>query len=276
MAGNYGNQSNYPGGYGNQGGNYPGGYGYGNQAPTLYQSYQQPKKRRTGRRIITTLVILVILLVGLDFGAKAFAENEAAIQIQKHGFPKKPSVSIAGFPFLTQVVSRHFQKVTISSSNIPEGPFTISKLSVAASNVHLSSSFKSGTAGPLNGTLLISLGALGSALSDAGPLASFLGGGNEALKIASVGNNEIKGSLNVAGGLLSESAVWKVQSDGPNKINLHLVQSKGLASGLLSAAQNVTIPLKSLPAGLKLTGGLNSSSNGITAHVFARSFSFGS
>ncbi len=264
--GNYGNQGNYPGNYGNR----------SDQAPTLYQNYQPPKKRRAGRRIITTLIVLAILLVGLDFAAKAFAESEAATQIQKHGFPKKPSVVIAGFPFLTQVATRHFQQITISSGNIPEGPFTISKLTFVAANVHLNSNFKGGTAGPLNGTLLISLGALGSALSDAGPLTSFLGGGKQALKIVSVGNNEIKGSLKLAGGLVSESATWKVESGGPNKINLHLVSSSGLGGGLLGAAQNVSIPLPSLPAGLQLTGGLNSSSSGITAHVFASSFSFGS
>lgn len=263
MYGNYGNQSNYPG-------------NYGSQAPTLYQNYQQPKKRRTGRRLLTTLIILVIVLVALDFGAKAFAESEAATQIQKHGFPKKPSVNIAGFPFLTQVATRHFDQITISSGNIPEGPIKITKLSVTASNVHLASNFQSGTAGPLNGTLLISLGAIGSALSDAGPLAGFLGGGKQALKIVSVGNNEIKGSLNLAGGLLSESATWQVQSAGPNKINLHLVSSSGLPKGLLGAAQNIAIPLPSLPAGLQLTGGLNSNSSGITAHVFASSFAFGS
>jgi hypothetical protein len=263
LYGNYGNQGNYPG-------------DYQNPAPTLYQGYQPRKKRRAGRRIITTLVVLVALLVGLDFAAKAFAENEAAIQIQKQGFPKKPSVVIAGFPFLTQVVTRHFQQITISSGNIPEGPVTISKLSVVASNVHLNSSFNGGTAGPLNGTILISLGAIGTALSDAGPLTSFLGGGKQALKIAAVGNNEIKGSLNLAGGLVSESATWKVENGGANKIILHLVSSRGLASGLLGAAENISLPLPSLPAGLQLTGGLNSSSSGITAHVFARSLAFGS
>jgi hypothetical protein len=275
MYGNPGNNNpgnnpgpNYPGG------NYPGNYG--DQRPTLYGGYQAPKKQRhPGRRLLTWLVVIVVILVGLDFGAKAFAENEAAIQIQKHGFPKKPTVSIAGFPFLTQVASRHFDAVTISSGNIPEGPITISSLNVTASNVHLASNFQSGTAGPLNGTVVISLGALGNALSDAGPLASFLGGGKQALKITSVGSNLVKGSLNLAGGLVSESATWRVEMAGPNKINLHLISSSGLAGSLAGAASNISIPISQLPAGLQLTGGLNSSSSGITAHVFASSFSFG-
>ncbi len=110
----------------------------------------------------------------------------------------------------------------------------------------------------------------------AGPLTSFLGGGSKGLKITSVGNNELKGSLKLAGGILNASAVWKVQNAGPHKIRLHLVKSSGLPSSAFKAANNITIPLNSLPVGLSLTGGLTSDSSGITAHVFARSLSFGS
>ena len=216
------------------------------------------------------------MLVALDFGAKAFAEGEAASQIQKHGFPKKPSVAIAGFPFLTQVITRHFNEITINASDIPEGPIKITKLNVVADNVRLNSSFKGGTIGPLHGTILISLGAIGDLLSVAGPLTSFLGGGKKGLKITSVGSNKVKGSLNLVGGAFTASAVWKVMNDGPHKIKLHLVSSHGLPPAAFKAADNVEIPLNSLPVGLSLTGGLTSSSNGITAHVFAQSLSFGS
>ena len=259
MSGNYGN-------YGN----------YADQTPNMYSGYQVPKQRHTGRKVLIWLLVVLALLVALDFGAKAFAESEAATQIQKQGFPKKPTVLIAGFPFLTQVVTRHFDQITIKSSDIREGPITISKLNVVASNVRLNSSFNGGSAGPLNGTVVISLGAIGNALSDAGPLTDFLGGGSSALRITAVGNSQLKGSLMLAGGILSWSATWRVQNAGPHEIRLHLVStSGGIPSGLLGKANNISIPLSSLPAGLQLTGGLNSSSNGITAHVFARTLSFG-
>lgn len=263
MSGNYGNTSNY-------------GNNYGNQPPNMYASYQQPKQKHTGRRVLITVLVLLVLLVALDFGAKAFAESEAATQIQKQGFPRKPTVSIAGFPFLTQVISRHFDQITISSGKFPAGPVTVSKLNVVAENVHLNSSFNGGSAGPLHGTVLISLGAIGGALSAAGPLATFLGGGSGGgLHITAVGNNELKGSLKLVGGILNASAVWKVMSSGPHAIKLHLVRSSGVPGNFLKAADNISIPLESLPAGLRLTGALNSSSNGITAHVFARTLSFG-
>lgn len=240
----------------------------------MYQ--YQPPKRSAGRKALIWIIAVVVVLVGLDFGAKAFAESEAASQIQKQGFPKKPDISIAGFPFLTQVISRNFHQVTISSSDIPEGPIKITSLNVVAQNVKLNSNFQSGTAGPLNGTVLIRLGAIGGFLSDAGPLAGFLGGGsNGGLKVVAVGSSELKANLNLVGGAVNASATWRVTSAGPHAIELHLVSSNGLPATLLDSAKNVKIPLKSLPAGLKLTGRLSSSSGGIVAHVFAKSLAFG-
>jgi len=239
----------------------------------LYQ-YQPPKRRR-GLKALIWVISVLVLLVGLDFGAKAFAESQAATQIQKQGFPKKPSVSIAGFPFLTQAISRNFHQVTISSSDIPEGPVKITSLDVVAHNVKLKSNFKSGTAGPVDGTILISLGAIGGFLKDAGPLAGFLGGGSGGgLKIVAHGSNEVQAHLNVIAGVVNANATWRVMSTGPNAITLHLVSSNGLPPQLLDAAKNVRIPLKRLPAGLQLTGKISSSSGGIVAHVFARSLAF--
>jgi LmeA-like phospholipid-binding len=238
----------------------------------LYQ--YQPPKRRGGRKALIWVISIIVVLVALDFGAKAFAESQAATQIQKQGFPKKPSVSIAGFPFLTQVISRNFHQITISSSDIPAGPVKITSLDVVAHNVKLKSNFQSGTAGPLDGTVLISLGAIGGFLKDAGPLAEFLGGGpGGGLRITASGSKEVNAHLNVAG-VLNANATWRVTSAGSNAMRLHLISSNGLPSDLLNAAENVKIPLKRLPAGLKLTGKISSSSGGIVAHVFARSLAF--
>ena len=235
---------------------------------------QQPKRSSRGRKWLVWIVVIVVVLVGLDFGAKAFAESEIASQIKSHGFPAKPSVSIAGFPFLTQVAARDIHQVTISSSDIKEGPVTVTSLTVTADDVKVNSGFDGGTTGPVHGRIVISLGALGNALSQAGPLAGFLGGGG--LKIVSVGNTGVKGSLNLAGGLVSWSATWTVVTAGPDEIGLRLVSSNGLPSALASSAQNIKLPLKSLPLGLRMTGGLTSSSNGIDVHVKAHSVTFGS
>ena len=75
---------------------------------------------------------------------------------------------------------------------------------------------------------------------------------------------------------MSWSATWKVVAAGPEEIELRLVSSNGLPSRLASSAQNIKLPLKSLPLGLQMTGGLNSSSSGIDVDVKADSVSFGS
>ena len=102
------------------------------------------------------------------------------------------------------------------------------------------------------------------------------GGSGGGLKVKAVGKNELKANLNLVGGAVQESATWRVVSAGPHAINLQLVQSSGLPSGLIGKANNIKIPLDSLPAGLTLTGKLSSDSGGIVAHVTADSLSFGS
>ena len=79
------------------------------------------------RVIIIVLIVLIALLVAADFAARAFAENKAASEIQQQGFPKKPSVDIEGFPFLTQVAAHQFHQINISSTNDTEGPLDISE-----------------------------------------------------------------------------------------------------------------------------------------------------
>lgn len=231
--------------------------------------------RRRGAKLIGWLAVVLALLVAADFGARAYAENLAAAQIQKHGFPRKPQVAIAGFPFLTQAIARRFGQVTITSSNIPAGPVTITRMKVVADDVRMNASYNGGTAGPLHGTLFISLGEIGRALSAAGPLASLIARSGE-LKITSVGGNEIRASLSLAGGALSESATWKVVTVPPHEVDLRLTSSSGLLASVRSAIADIRLSLPALPAGLRLTGGLNSSSTGITADVYASSLSFGS
>ncbi len=246
--------------------------------PRPVPAYQQPTPRRKGRKWLIALVIVVVVLVGLDFGAKAFAESEMATQLKSHGFPVKPSVSIAGFPFLTQVIARDLSQVTVSSGSFPEGPITITSMRLVVDNVKISSSLKGGTAGPVHGSVNISLGAIGGFLSSAGPLAQLIGGvsGGNGLNVEAVGGNEIKASLDLAGGALSWSATWQAVAAGPGQIDLRLVSSSGLPSSMLSSAGNITVPLSQLPLGLRLTGGLNSSSSGLSVTVGAQSGSFGS
>src|SRR5271169_5543218 len=83
---------------------------------------------RRARRYLIIFVVVVALLVVLDFVAKVAAQNIMATQIQKQGLSQKPDVTIGGFPFLTQVASKDFKQVTISTTNLTEGPVTITSI----------------------------------------------------------------------------------------------------------------------------------------------------
>ena len=87
------------------------------------------------------MVVLLAILIGVDFAAKSYAEGQMASQIQQQGFPQKPDVTIEGFPFLTQVIGHDLQNVKLSSTDVKEGPLTISSINATMTGVHLNSSF---------------------------------------------------------------------------------------------------------------------------------------
>ncbi len=143
---------------------------------SAYQSAPSPRRRRRGRTILIIVIALIVILVGLDFGARAIAESKVASEIQSQGFPKKPDVSIKGFPFLTQVASRDMKSVEISSTDVPVGPVTIHSIDAVMNGVHITSGFNGATVDNLTGTATITFGELSNSLANqVGPLGS-LGG----------------------------------------------------------------------------------------------------
>ncbi|MGW4482258.1 LmeA family phospholipid-binding protein [Amycolatopsis sp. NPDC004368] len=85
----------------------------------------RPDNRRRGRRVrrwVIVLGVLVILLVGADFGAAAFAEHTISQKArQQLGLSDDPSVDIHGFPFLTQALSGDYSHITVSADGVPVG-----------------------------------------------------------------------------------------------------------------------------------------------------------
>jgi len=240
---------------------------------TGYMQYQDsaPRTRHRLRTTIIVLIILIGLLVALDFGARAFAESKVASEIQQQGFPKKPSVTIEGFPFLTQVIGRDFKDVNISSTNITEGPLLIQSINATMNGVHVNSSFNGGSVDNLNGTLGVTFAALANAMtSQAGGLGSLGGAG---LTLSQAGTDEVKATLNLV--ITSGTAVWRVSRTSNGDISIHLVSSTGLTSSLLSGLGDITIPLPHLPLGLTIQS-IDVTSSGLVGTVTGHDVSFGS
>jgi hypothetical protein len=209
------------------------------------------RARRSGclRTFSVALVALVVLLVAADFIAKSFAQNKLASEIQQHGFPKKPSVSIAGFPFLTQVISHNLKQVNISSQNIPEGPVNISQVSAVMKGIHLGSGFTSGTVSQVHGSVLVTFSSLARTLnSQIGPLGALVG--SSGLTLSAASSDEVKATLDLL--VASGSATWRISRISGQEFNARLVGSSGVPSSLLGSISSFNIRIPQLPLGMKI------------------------
>src|SRR5579871_1561957 len=218
----------------------------------------RPRRRRRGRRwtmVVFGIIVVLILLVIGDRVALAVAENDMADQFVSNGLPVKPSVTIEGFPFLTQHAARDLRKVDISASNIPAGPVTITSATGTLNGLHFNSSFNSATVDHMTVRIFVSF----AALAGAGGL------GNVAnLTITPAGPNLLKitGSL---GGVLSDTEEAKITQSGPQQISVQAVNNGGALSGVLSQFGSYTFNLpKGVPASLRITG-LSLNAQGLTA-----------
>ena len=229
------------------------------------------RRRRPMRTVLIVVIVLLGVLVAADFAAKAFAQGKLASEIQSHGFPKKPAVSIAGFPFLTQLASRDFKKVTLSSGNVPEGPVTIKQISAVLSGVRINSGFGGATVDSLSGSAFITFPELAKALtSQVGGLGSLADSG---FTLKAVGSNEVKANINLL--IISGSATWRITELGGNEINVKLVSSSGLPSQLLSSVGNIRLHLPALPFGLSIKS-LRVTPTGISGELTGSHLSLGS
>ena len=211
-----------------------------------------PRRRRRGgclRSLVIGVVVLAILLVAADFIARAVAENVAASQIQKQGFPKKPSVTFEGFPFLTQVAAHDFQQVRLSSSDVPAGPVEVTKVNAVANGVHLNGNFSSGTIDSVSGTVLISFASLASALTSAlGPAGAVVG--SAGLTLSDAGPDEVRASVNLV--VATGSATWRVTHPSAQELSVTLVGSSGVPASLLQPVRSLSFSIPKLPLGLTI------------------------
>lgn len=225
------------------------------------------------RNTIIVLIALLVVLIGLDRLAVFYVQGRIASEIQKQGFPAKPDVSIKGFPFLTQVISRSFHDVQISSSKVKEGPVEIKSINADLSNVKMNSGFSSGTVGHLTGAGIITFGGLSNALGSlvGGQFGSLIG--NAGLTLKPVGSHEVKASIDLL--VTSGSATFRITRVNGSKIKVHLVSSHGLPPSLLSSVRNIPVPIPKLPLGMKIQSVIVTAA-GISIRVIGSNVAFGS
>ncbi|HSZ41022.1 MAG TPA: DUF2993 domain-containing protein [Trebonia sp.] len=210
------------------------------------QRYGRKRRRHPMRRsliaLFTVIVVLALLVIG-DRVANAVAENNVASQIQSSGFPVRPSVTITGFPFLTQLASRDIGQVDISASNVPAGPLELSSVRATATGVHLNWSFNGGTVNQINGSVLVTFSALASAGT---------GGSGSVLTVSAAGPDKVR----VSAGSVSLGDA-RISITGPSQVTVKPISNSGIVSGILSAIggssfSGFSFNVPKLPAGLQL------------------------
>jgi hypothetical protein len=99
-----------------------------------------------GRKSLIALGVVVVVLIGLFVVADRVAANiaesriadQAAKEMSKRQITsaQKPHANFSGFPFLTQVLSGTYQKVTIAVDHPQAGKVKLDQLTLVADQVH--------------------------------------------------------------------------------------------------------------------------------------------
>ena len=221
--------------------------------------------RRRGRKVlILTIALLVIvgLLFGLDRAAAAYTANRIATTLQNEGFPVRPNVSVEGFPFLTQLISRHLQGVEVTAPRYPIGSVTAS-IHVHAQDITLDSGYESGTIAQVTGTGLVPF----ASLARMPGLAAVPG-----LLISGDGPHMVKLSANL--GVFAASAIARVTQTAGNELSLRIVSSSGVPAALLAPIRDLILRIPALPLGLTVQS-VTATPHGVVIRVSGSNASFG-
>jgi hypothetical protein len=89
------------------------------------------------RKLLIAVIILAGLLLAADRIGVVVADHEVADKVQTaYHLPAKPSVSVKGFPFLTQVVSGNYHDIQVSVGQLTTNNVTVDDLVAQLTGVH--------------------------------------------------------------------------------------------------------------------------------------------
>jgi hypothetical protein len=194
-----------------------------------------------------------------------------ASQFQQNGLPVKPSVTIEGIPFLTQLAAKDFNKVDISASNVPVslptgGNLTITSINAKINGLHISSysSTASARVDHMTATVFVSF----SALAAAGGIGSGTG-----VTFSPVNANTVKINASLAG-IVSDSEEVQITVTGPQTISVKVLPGGGALGSVLGSFGSFSFNLpKGVPPSLKITS-LSLNSQGVTVSAAAANAAF--
>ena len=194
------------------------------------------------RKLLIGVIILAVLLVAADRISVAVAENQISDRLTSaYGLAGKPGVTIAGFPFLTQVVAGDYPQIDVSANQVSAGGAELHDLNVRLTGVHATVSQVLG-----NGSSMVTADrAAGSAMVGFGTVDHRLPGGFRAHPDGK--DLSVSGNLTIGG-------ARHAQGDGISVTPVH-VSVPGVAAlpSAYSSQLRVVVPLSTLPLHLRLT-----------------------
>ena len=180
-------------------------------------------------------VLLAVVLVA-DRVAVIHAGLRVARRIGDRGFSAEPHVTIAGFPFLTQLATRRLTKVVIRAEDAKLGPVEVRRLELTLHGIRASSGGR--TASRVSGTALV--GFAGLAALTGPPGLTLSAGGPDRVKIT-------------AGlGLVTGTATARVTRAGPSGLRIAVISVSGIPVAALGPLRHITVPLTALPPGVTI------------------------
>lgn len=221
------------------------------------------------RRLITGLVVLLVLLVAADRIIVSVASGVIASRMQASAqLESKPSVSIKGFPFLTQAIGGSYGHVQVKTGAFVRGGVRIASLDVSATDLKI----------PLSEALSGKVDAVPVSGLDAVAVVTYADiakkGGIAGISVTPLGAGvRVTGRVTVLGQTVTAATDSTLRLSGRSiVITAQRVMVQGQSNALLNKALagrfDFKVPIGTLPYGLGLTG-VTPSADGV--HLEARS-----
>ena len=210
--------------------------------------------------VIVVAIVVALLAVVLIANRVAVicAQDRLASQIQDRGFSVKPHMTIAGFPFLTQVAARCLNKVVIRAAGKKLGPLEDRHLDLTLHGIRGSGNGR--TASQLSGTTLVGFAGLAGMTRMPG------------LTLAADGPDRVK--ITVGLGQVTGTATAQVTRAGPGGIRIAVICAGGIPMALLGSLRDITVPLPALPLGMTIKS-VSVTCQGVLVHIAGQNVSFG-